>query len=118
MKETRKNKTKLVMNMPNTAYYTLDELFSINTHFSAEITIRSRHKKLEESGEVAEVGNIVGGHGRPKKVYAKTPITQLLLNKIQADGINLVDNANILVNAVSVKNSSTPVVKTSILTPA
>lgn len=99
--------------MPKTPYYTLDQLFQLNTHFPAQITIRVRHTKQIEAGNVAEIGNLVGGHGRPQKVYALTPITQNLINKVEADGINLVDNAKMLTNVISV---TTPTVNTPIAT--
>lgn len=77
----------------------------MNTHFNAEITIRVRHTKMIEDGKVAEIGAVAGGKGRPQKVFAVTPVTQILLNKAKAENINLVDNADKLVNAINV---STP----------
>jgi hypothetical protein len=102
---TRKNKTNQVLNMPKASFYTLKELFDLNTHFNAEITIRVRHTKMIEDGKVAEIGAVAGGKGRPQKVFAVTPVTQTLLNKAKAENINLVDNADKLVNAINV---STP----------
>ena len=99
---TRKNKTNQVLNMPKASFYTLKELFDLNTHFNAEITIRVRHTKMIEDGKVAEIGAVAGGKGRPQKVFAVTPITQHLIDKATAAKINLVDNATKLVNAVTV----------------
>ena len=116
MKDTQKNKTKNVLNIPTTPYYTIEQLFQSNTHFPAKITVRVRHTKAIESGNVAEIGNLVGGKGRPQKVFAKTPVTELLLQKAETDGINLVDNAKMLINAVSVTTPT--VVNKSTLSPA
>jgi hypothetical protein len=102
---TRKNKTNQVLNMPKASFYTLKELFDLNTHFNAEITIRVRHTKMIEDGKVAEIGAVAGGKGRPQKVFAVTPVTQNLLSKAKSENINLVDNADKLVNAINV---STP----------
>lgn len=106
---TRKNKTNQVLNMPKTTYYTLKELFDSNTHFNAEITVRVRHTKMIEDGKVAEIGAVAGGKGRPQKVFAVTPVTQIVLNKAKANNINLVDNADKLVNAINVTTPSAPV---------
>ena len=109
MKQTRKNQTKLVLNMPTTSYYTLEELFALNKHFNAEITIRVRHTNLIESGKVKEIGCLTGGKGRPSKVFAATPVTQLTLDKARQNEINLVENVNKLINVISVTPS--PIVK-------
>ncbi len=104
---TRKNKTNQVLNMPKTSYYTLQELFDVNTHFNAEITVRVRHTKMIEEGKVAELGALSGGKGRPQKVFAVTPITQTVLDKAKSHNINLIDNASKLVTAVNVTTSAT-----------
>lgn len=110
MKQTpRKNKTNQVLNMPKTAFYTLRDLFAINKHFNVDITIRVRHAKLIEEGKVAEIGAVPGGKGRPQKVFSLTPVTQITLSKAKAENINLVDNADKLVNVISVSSPSTPV---------
>lgn len=110
MKQTpRKNKTNQVLNMPKSPYYTLRDLFAINKHFNVDITIRVRHSKLIEEGKVAEIGAVPGGKGRPQKVFSLTPVTQTTLAKAKADNINLVDNANKLVNVVNVSSPATSV---------
>lgn len=108
MKNTRKNKTNQVLNMPKTPYYKLQDLFDINTQFNAEITIRVRHTKEIESGRVAEIGSMPGGKGRPLKVYAYTPVSQATLNRAKAGGMNPVDNVEKLINAISVTTPPTP----------
>jgi hypothetical protein len=107
-KNTRKNKTNQTLNMPKKAYYTLKELFAINKHFNAEITVRVRHTNVIEDGRVAEIGAVPGGKGRPQKVYALTPVTKTLLEKVRADGISLVDNAEKLINIINVAPNTSP----------
>jgi len=106
MKNTRKNKTNQVLNMPKTPYYKLRELFDLNPQFKAEITIRVRHTKEVEDGRVAEIGSMPGGKGRPLKVYAYTPVSQATLTRAKASGMNPVDNVEKLINAVSVTTAS------------
>lgn len=106
MKNTRKNKTNQVLNMPKTPYYKLQELFALNPQFNAEITIRVRHTKEIEAGRVAEIGSMPGGKGRPLKVYAYTPVSQATLNRAKASGMNPVDNVEKLINAISVTSPS------------
>jgi hypothetical protein len=104
-----KNKTEKVILWPKTTYFTNRDVFVLNKEFK-EITIRVRI--TGENGEiakgtVAEIGFIPGGKGRPQKVYALTPITNTVLNKAKADGVELVDNAEKkFINVVSVANSS------------
>jgi hypothetical protein len=102
MKNTRKNKTNQVLSWPTTPYYTIQELFDKNKHFNATITVRVRHTKALEAGETAEIGRVTGGKGAPPKVYAKTPITDALLEKAKANGIQLADNVRKLVNVINV----------------
>ena len=102
MKNKRTNKTKQVLNWPTTPYYTIQELFDRNKHFNATITVRVRHTHALEAGETAEIGRVTGGKGAPPKVYAKTPITDTLLEKAKADGIQLADNVRKLVNVINV----------------
>lgn len=106
-KSTRKNKTNQVLNIPKTPYYTLRDLFAMNKHFNAEITIRVRHTALIEEGKAIAIGTIPGGKGRPSKVYSLTPVTQTTLNKAKANNIMLVDNADKLIN-VPVINVTSP----------
>jgi hypothetical protein len=118
MKNTRKNKTKQVINWPNTPYYTIQELFDKNKHFNADITVRVRHTKKIELGEVAEIGRVTGGKGAPPKVYAKTPITNALLEKAKANGIQLADNVQKLVNVMNVTKPVAVVVVSPMATPS
>ena len=103
-----------VLNFPTTAYYTIQDLIDKNPHFNKDITIRVRHTRAIESGEVVEIGRVTGGKGAPPKVYAKTPITDALLEKATRNGIQLADDVKSLVNVMTV----TPPVASSMFKPA
>ena len=106
VKNTRKNKTKQSVVWPTKPYFTIKELWSLNPEF-VEITLRVRLTNSIENGKVAEVGSVPGENGRPQKVFSLTPVTQITLSKIQADNLNLVDNANKLFNVINVTSSNT-----------
>ena len=113
-KNKRKNKTNMDVNWPTTPYFTIDDLFALNPNF-VPITLRVRlTNAIDEDGKVAEIGSIPGGKGRPKKVFAFTPVTKELLDKAESTGINLVDKAREkFINVVTVMDSqptSTPIV--------
>lgn len=101
MKQQRKNRTNQTVTWPTTAFFTIQELHNLNPKF-VNITLRVRLTNAIEAGQVAEIGSVPGGKGRPQKVFTRTPVTQNTLAKARQDGINLVDNADKLVNVVSV----------------
>ena len=98
---TRKNKTNQSVVWPTTAYFTIADLHNLNPKF-VNITLRVRLTNAIEDGKVAEIGYVTGGKGRPPKVYSLTPVQQSTLNKVREDGMNLVDNAEKLVNVINV----------------
>lgn len=92
-KNNRKTPTNSTVIWPTTQYFTIDELWALNPKF-VEITLRVRlTKAIDEDGKVVEIGSIPGGKGRPKKVFAYTPVTKIVLDKAEAAGITLVDKA-------------------------
>ena len=105
----KKNKTNQVVTWPTVALFSIKELHRLNPKF-IEITLRVRLAKKIEAGEVVEIGCIPGEKGRPQKVFSLTPVTELTLNKARAEKINLVDNADKLVQVMSVSNTHTPAV--------
>lgn len=112
---TRKNKTNQTVVWPTTPYFTVKNLEALNPSFVL-ITLRVRLSNAkDEDGTVAEIGFIPGGKGRPQKVFAMTPVTQMMLDKAEQDGIQLVENAKKLVNVLNV-TTPTPVASTQ--TPA
>ena len=110
----KKNKTNQVVTWPTATLFTIKELHRLNPKF-VEITLRVRlGKAITETQKVAEIGSIPGEKGRPQKVFSMTPVTKLTLEKARAEHINLVDNADKLVQYVSVTNPvSTPSVNVS-----
>ena len=75
-KTERKNRTDLVVNWPKPPYFTIiDDLFPMNSA-AKHITLRVRLAKEIEAGNVACIGQITGAQGRPKKVFAFTPVPQ------------------------------------------
>ena len=117
MKQIRKkNKTKQSVVWPSTSYFTIKELYSLNLKF-VPITLRVRLTNAIEEGKIAEIGSVPGGKGRPQKVFALTPVTQIVLNKAEAASINLVDNAKKLVNVVSV-TTTRPVTSSPVMVTA
>ena len=91
---------------PTSTFFTIQDVVKLNpqmlTASQSDITIRVRLTNAIEDGKVAEIGSVPGGKGRPQKVFALTPVTQITLNKARQDHINLVDNAERLVHAISV----------------
>lgn len=106
---TRKNKTNQSVVWPVTAYFTIADLHKLNSKF-VNITLRVRLANAIEDGKVAEIGFVSGGKGRPPKVYSLTPVQQTTLNKVTADGLHLIDNAEKLVNVTTPPATTPPVV--------
>ena len=89
-----KSKINVLITLPTTkTFFTVEDLVPFNPNIPVFITLRSKLITKIKEGVVAEVGYLTGGQGRPKKVYVKTPITGILLDKAEAEGISLVDRA-------------------------
>lgn len=104
---TRKNKTNQSVVWPTTAYFTITDLHKLNPKF-VNITLRVRLANAIGEGKVAEIGWVPGGKGRPPKVFSLTPVQQSTLNLAKDDNINLVDNAQKLVNVINVSTPPVP----------
>lgn len=107
-----KNKISQSVVWPTTTFFTIlpndqgfTDLQGLNKKF-INITLRVRLTNAIVNGKVAEIGSIPGGKGRPLKVFAFTPITRIILDKAKAEGINPVDNADKLLNVISVMNNT------------
>ena len=109
---------KLELKLPTSQWYTLDDVFNSNPQFPHRITARVRHTNAIIAGKTVEIGCILGGKGRPQKVYALTPVSKLVLDAAEAKGINLVEKAREkLILVVSMKTSTvSPVTPKAILT--
>lgn len=93
-KTERKNKTNLVVAWPKTPYFTLQQLFTLNSD-AKEITLRVRLSKEIEKGAFVEIGCITGEQGRPRKVFAASPVSPETLKAAQAENITLVDESSL-----------------------
>ena len=89
-KTERKNKTNLVVNWPDAPFFTIEDLQSLNAE-AKNITLRVRLSKEIEKGTAAEIGCKTGGQGRPKKVFAFTPVPEATLTLARTKNITLVD---------------------------
>ena len=103
MSNLKKNR---VITWPTTSYFTFKDLYSINPQFDKEITLRVRLAKEVESGKVAEIGAIPGGLRRPPKVYALTPVSQITLDKADANGVSINYDVNSAVNTIPINPKS------------
>jgi hypothetical protein len=90
---------------PTATYFTFDDLHKLNPNFDKRITLRVRLANAIADGKVVEIGSIPGGQGRPPKVYVITPITQIALDKAEANGISVPGEAKKLINVVTVNRS-------------
>ena len=97
-KTERKNKTNLNLVWPKTPYFTIEDLHSLNADF-VNITLRVRLTKQIEAGVIAEIGSVPGGQGRPRKVFALTPVTDATLELAKSQQITPVDKVKVPVVA-------------------
>lgn len=118
-KTDRKNKTNLVVNYPAT-FFTIDSLHKMNPDFVL-ITLRVRVKSAMESKQIAELGTLHIGKGRPKSIYATNPVNKQTIAEATAAGVMLHNNFNSIqvagVNtAVSIDVNKTTPPKTTLVT--
>ena len=106
MKHDKKTKSNRTVSWPTSTYFTFDQLHKLNSSFDKKITLRVRLANAITEGTVAEIGSIPGGQGRPPKVYVLTPVTQIALDKAEANGIAVPGEDSKLVNVVSVSGKS------------
>lgn len=102
------SKNNRSVNWPTTTYFTFGDLHQLNPSFDKKITLRVRLANAIEEGKIVEIGSIPGGQGRPPKVYVITPVTQIALDKAEANGIIVPGEAKKLVNIVTVNRPVSP----------
>lgn len=102
-KTNRKNKTNQVVNWIN-GFFTIEDLRAANPSF-VEITLRSRLKSAKTENQIAEIGCIHSGKGRPKLVFANTPVSKEVLESARQAGVIFNENYNSIavVNVDTVK---------------
>lgn len=112
MKQQRKNKTNQAITWPRSIYFTIKDVVNLNpqmlTASKLDITIRVRIMNEIERGNVVEIGSIHQDKGRPTKVFAFTPVTQITIDKAKSEQITLVDNHKNLIKVTSVTSAKTP----------
>lgn len=121
MKKTnRQNKTGLSVNWPN-GFYTMEtseshpnipSLWSQNQHFAALITLRVRLTNAIEANQVVSLGTVKGAKGRPKLVFANTPVSQETIEAARVAGVVLNDNIPHIVNVMSVSPATEEISET------
>jgi hypothetical protein len=99
-KTGRKNKTNINVSYPTDKYFTIAELINSNVDCKA-ITLRVRLKKMVESGEVVELGTKHMPKGRPVLIFAKSPVSQTVLDAAKKDEVTLHDSLKVLVTTIS-----------------
>ena len=87
-KTDRKNKTNLNVTWPAVGgCFTLTDLMALNPGF-IQITLRVRlDNAIKKDKSVTLIGYKNFGKGRPKMILAMSPITQELLDKAYAEGV-------------------------------
>lgn len=116
MSTSNKNKT---VKWPSSLFFDFKTDMVNENPLFIDITLRTRLMQAIKDGKVAEVGSVAGSHGRPRKMYALTPVTSETLDKAEADGITLVDKAREKFAGVSMNlgsNKTSPVVVTNTTT--
>lgn len=89
-KTERKNKINLVVKWPTSPFFTLEDVFSLQPD-AKRITLRVRFGKELTAERAVEIGSKTGEQGRPRKVYAFTPVPESTLKLAQSQRIALVD---------------------------
>ena len=84
-KTNRKNKTNQVVNWLNN-FFTIKDLHAANPSF-IEITLRSRIDHAIKDNTIAKIGSIHNGKGRPKLIFAMTPVTKEMLEEARQYGV-------------------------------
>jgi hypothetical protein len=101
-KTERKNKINQVIVWPShNEYFTIDSLIENNNHMltvsGSDITLRVRlSDAITKKMTVAAIGTRNCGKGRPKLVFAMTPVSQTVLDKAKANGIMLIDDTKLI----------------------
>ena len=115
-KTNRKNKTNLTINwLPG--FFTIEQLHAANSNF-IEITLRSRLNFAKKENQIAEIGCIHNGKGRPQLVFATAPVSKNVLESAREAGVIFNENydsiAVISVNVVKIPVDDDAVSETSV----
>jgi len=72
-------------------FFTIEDLHAANPNF-VEITLRSRLNSAKKENQIAEIGCIHSGKGRPKLVFANTPVSKEVLEAARQAGVIFNEN--------------------------
>lgn len=89
------SKTGLVVKWPTTPFFTNEDVFELNPPPCKRITLRVRLNKQIEQGKAAEIGCKTGEHGRPRKVYAFTPVSKSTLELARKQKVSLIEESKL-----------------------
>lgn len=112
MKKTnRKNKTGLNVNWPNSFYIMepakdhteIPSLLGANSDF-VKITLRVRLNTAIENKTVAVIGTLNGGKGRPKLVFANTPVSTETIEAAKKIQKLTITGSQTIINVLDVKS--------------
>ena len=116
-KTNRKNKTNQVVTWP-ASYFTIEQLNKQNADF-VNITLRVRLNKAIEDKKVVELGVMQASKGRPKLVFACTPVEASVIESARTSGIILLESFNsVKVTTISGLPTPTPATAEVVTTPA
>lgn len=104
-KTDRKNMTNQVVTWPSAdTYFTVESLLGNNSHIKA-ITLRVKLNKSIEEGNIARIGTIHGGKGRPKVAYAMSPVTDEAIAAARSNEV-LLEERYSTVNVVNINSNN------------
>ena len=92
-------------------HFTIDQVQSAYPDM-VNITLRFRVKKATENKEIAVIGRLKPAIGRPKLVFAKSPVTEAVVKAAYAAGVLPPADETVKVQIVSVKQPEKAVVPT------
>jgi hypothetical protein len=92
-------------------HFTIDQVQTSHPDM-VNITLRFRVKKATENGEIATIGRLKPAIGRPKLVFAKTPVTEDVIKAAYATGVLPPLDDSTRVPVINVKQSVKAVVPT------
>lgn len=92
-----KSKTQRKSSLPEVVwpttklYFSIEELNRENPAFKKRITLRVRLTQAIQNNIAMEIGTLPSEIGRPYKLFALCPVSELVLQQAEADGVTLTD---------------------------
>ena len=82
--------------------FTIDDVQLKNPSF-VNITLRVRIKDAVDKYDIEEIGSIPNGKGRPKKLFAASPIRQHHIDEAKTKNANINSNVNVTIASLDNK---------------